>query len=311
MQSTAPHAVSLRQWQYVVAVAEARSFSKAAEACHVAQPSLSAQVAQVEQALGVKLFERDKRRVLVTAEGQALIERARALLLAADELAEAAESLRDPFRGPMRVGVIPTVGPYLLPEVAPELRKLYPNLTFVWSEDKTQVLLTALRQGALDAAILALVSEVGDLPRIVLGEDPFVFAAAHSHPRLKAKRPVRVDELEGERVLLLDDGHCFREQALAVCARAGADEAAYRATSLATLVQMAADGSAVTLLPRLAVPVENRFGTLELRNFAPRAPSRTIALVYRHKAPRKLALEAVGEALARAYKRLHGKSQPR
>ena len=119
MQSTAPHAVSLRQWQYVVAVAEARSFSKAAEACHVAQPSLSAQVAQVEQALGVKLFERDKRRVLVTAEGQALIERARALLLAADELAEAAESLRDPFRGPMRVGVIPTVGPYLLPEIAP------------------------------------------------------------------------------------------------------------------------------------------------------------------------------------------------
>jgi LysR family hydrogen peroxide-inducible transcriptional activator len=307
VQSFQPQAISLRQWQYVVAVAELKSFSKAAERCHVAQPSLSAQVAQVEQLLGVPLFERDKRRVLVTPQGQVLVERARALLALSREIAQAAESLRDPFRGPLRIGVIPTVGPYLLPEVAPELRKLYPNLTFVWSEEKTERLLAELARAELDAAILALVDSVVDLPRVVLGEDPFVFAAAAHHPRARAKRPLRVDDLHGESVLLLEDGHCFRDQALSVCSRGGADEAAYRATSLSTLVQMAAGGSAVTLLPRLSVPVENRLGTLSLRDFAPRAPSRTIALVYRPHAARETAIVAVGEALHKAYKRLHGK----
>jgi LysR family hydrogen peroxide-inducible transcriptional activator len=300
-----PLAVTLRQWQYVVAVAEHRSFSKAAAACHVAQPSLSTQVAQVEEALGVKLFERDKRKVLVTSAGAALIERARLLLRSADDIAEAAASLRDPFRGPMRIGLIPTIGPYLLPEVAPVLRKQYPNLTFVWSEDKTDVLLERLARAEIDAALLALTADASHLPHVVLGNDPFVFAAAESHPRAQGKRPITVDDLEGERVLLLDDGHCFRDQALAVCTRGGADEAAYRATSLATLVQMAADGSAVTLLPRLAVPVENRLGTLRVRDFSPEAPSRTIALVYRQKAARETALEAVGETLRKVYQRLY------
>jgi LysR family hydrogen peroxide-inducible transcriptional activator len=305
MPAVIPHAVTLRQWQYVAAVAEHKSFSKAALACHVAQPSLSTQVAQVEEALGVKLFERDKRKVIVTAAGAALIERARALLLAADELAEAAASLRDPFRGPLRIGLIPTIGPYLLPEVAPVLRELYPNITFIWSEDKTEALLSALARAEVDAALLALTNEAKDLPHVVLGNDPFVFAAAEGHPRAESKRPIAMDDLDGERVLLLDDGHCFREQALSVCSRAGADEAAYRATSLATLVQMAADGSAVTLLPRLAVPVENRLGTLRVRDFSPEAPSRTIALVYRQKAARETALEAVGETLRKVYQRLY------
>jgi LysR family hydrogen peroxide-inducible transcriptional activator len=177
----------------------------------------------------------------------------------------------------------------------------------VWSEEKTERLLAQLARAELDAAILALVDSVSDLPRVVLGEDPFVFAAAQNHPRAKGKRPLSVDDLEGERVLLLEDGHCFRDQALSVCSRGGADEAAYRATSLSTLVQMAADGSAVTLLPRLAVPVENRLGTLYLRDFAPRAPSRTIALVYRPQAARETAIVAVGNAMQKAYKRLHGK----
>ena len=148
----APHPITLRQLQYVVAVAEHRSFRKAAEQCRVAQPSLSAQIAQAEEALGVKLFERDRRRVLLTQAGRAIVERARTLLVGADELVEEARRLGDPFSGALRLGVIPTVGPYLLPEVAHVLRERYPKLTFLWIEDKTAVLLQKLERAEIGRA---------------------------------------------------------------------------------------------------------------------------------------------------------------
>jgi LysR family hydrogen peroxide-inducible transcriptional activator len=302
----APHPLTLRQLQYVVAVADRQSFRKAAEACHVAQPSLSAQVAQVEEGLGVQIFERDKRGVALTTAGRVLVERARALLIAADELVESARTLADPFAGTLRVGVIPTIGPYLLPELAPVLRERYPRLSFVWNEDRTAVLVERLGRAELDAAILALESDIGDLPHLVLGKDPFVFAAPPAHPLSASKRPLRPDDLEGERVLLLDDGHCFRDQALSFCARAGAEEAGYRATSLATLVQMAAGGAGVTLLPTLAVGLENRRDALCVRPFAPKAPSRTLALVWRKGSALETTIRAVGETLRSAYATLAG-----
>lgn len=302
-----PHPVTLRQLQYIVAVADHRSFRRAAELCRVAQPSLSAQIAQVEEALGVVLFERDRRRVLLTEAGRTLVQRARALLIGADELIEEAHRLSDPFSGTLRLGVIPTVGPYLLPEIAHVLRERYPKLTFVWVEEKTAQLLEKLERAEIDCALLALEAEIGDLPRVVLGRDTFLLAAAPSHPLCAEKRLIKPEDLEGQEVMLLDDGHCFREQALAVCAKAGAVETGYRATSLATLVQMVAGGAGVTLLPSLAVPVENRRNELHLRPFAPKAPARTLALAWRRGSALQTTLKPVGETLRAAYASLEKK----
>jgi LysR family hydrogen peroxide-inducible transcriptional activator len=297
----APHPVTLRQLQYVVAVADRKSFRKGAEDCRVSQPSLSAQIAQAEEALGVRLFERDRRRVTLTAAGAALVERARGLLVATDDLIDAARHFRDPFAGTLRIGVIPTIGPYLLPEIAPVLRERYPKLCFVWTEEKTTTLLHKLGHGELDGAIAALEAEIGDLPHVVLGKDTFVFAAAHDHPLAASRRPIKPEDLEGERVLLLDDGHCFRKQALSYCTRVGAEEAGYRATSLSTLTQMVAGGVGVTLLPSISVSLENRRDTLRIRPLAPRSPARTLALLWRRGSAIEVALRPVGETLRSAY----------
>lgn len=188
----APHPFTLRQLQYIVAVADRKSFRTAAEDCHVAQPSLSAQIAQVEQAISVQLFERDKRSVSLTAAGQSFVTRARLLLLtAADDLLDHSNGLADPFSATLRVGVIPTIGPYLLPDVALALRDAYPKLQFVWNEDKTSALVEKLARAELDAAIIALEAAIGELPHVVLRRDAFVFAASVDHPLAQAKGPLR------------------------------------------------------------------------------------------------------------------------
>ena len=296
-----PHPVTLRQLQYLVAVADRKSFRRAAEDCHVAQPSLSAQVAQAEDALGVQVFERDQRRVALTRPGAVVIERARAMLLAADDLLDTCRQLAEPMSGTLRLGIIPTIGPYLLPEVAPILRERYPKLTFVWVEERTATLTAQIAAGDLDGAIVALEADVGDLASVKLGADEFVFACAPDHALGRSQRPVTPDDLDGQPVLLLDDGHCFRDQALAFCSRAGAEELGYRATSLATLTQMVAGGAGVTLLPMLAVDTENRRKALRIRRFVPRAPARTVALVWRKGSALEATLRPVGEALREAY----------
>lgn len=275
--------VSLRQLQYIVAIADLGGFRRAAEACHVSQPSLSAQVAQAEQALGVRLFERNRRRVRVSAAGEPLIARARAVLLATGDLVELARQLSDPFNGTLRIGVIPTISPYLLPDIAPALARTYPHLTIVWSEDRTSGLARQVADGAIDAAILALEADLGPLDHAVLLRDPFLLAASPGHPLAKDRRRARLTDLDGVSVFLLDDGHCFRDQASQLCARTGAREAGFRATSLPTLVQMASAGRGVTLLPSIALPVENRRGQLVVRPFAPPGPGRTIALAWRRE----------------------------
>ena len=302
MSDRAPHSFSLRQLQYILAVAEHGGFRRAATACHVSQPSLSAQIAQVESLLGNPIFERRRRPLLVTPAGKVVIERARHVLRAADELEEAAKRLGDPFSGTLRLGVIPTLGPYLLPELAPELREAYPHLTQIWIEDKTERLVQALREGELDGSLVALESELGDVERVVLGKDPFVLAAAPDHPLVRPRRKLTPDLLQGASLLLLDDGHCFRDQALAFCQKAGADELAVRATSLSTLAQMVAAGAGVTLLPEVALDVENRKGTLRIRRFAGEPPSRTLALVFRRQAALEPTLRAVARVMRRVYR---------
>jgi len=272
---------SIRQLQYLVAVADLGGFRKAAEACGVSQPSLSAQVARLERSLGLQIFVRDARGVRVTKAGEALLTRSRQVLLAATDLNETARQQGDPLSGTLRIGIIPTVCPYLLPEVAPALHQSLPNLAIVWSEDKTQNLLKQVAEARLDAAVLAQDARVSGLETAVLAEDPFVLAAAPGHPLLKGARPVSAAVLDGATVFLLDDGHCFRDQALAFCGAAGAHEAGLSATGLSTLVQMVGTGLGVTLLPKMAVAVENRRGQLAVRAFTRPAPARTIVLAWR------------------------------
>jgi LysR family hydrogen peroxide-inducible transcriptional activator len=300
----APHPGTLRQLQYVVAIAETRSFRQAAALCAVSQPSLSAQVAQLERSLGVALFERTKRRVLPTRAGDELLARARDVLREADDFTEAATRLTDPFAGVLRIGVIPTISPYLVPEIAPVLRARYARLRIQWTEEKTPVLVARLHAGDLDAALVALEADLGDIAHETIGRDPFVLAVPLGHPLGVRTAPATPRDLAGTNVLLLDDGHCFREQALAWCERARATELDFRATSLPTLTQMVADGAGVTLLPALAVPTETRRGELRVRPFAPPAPGRTIALVWRRGTPVGPALRAVAKTIADVYARL-------
>jgi LysR family hydrogen peroxide-inducible transcriptional activator len=275
--------ISLRQLQYIVAVAELGSFRRAAETCHVAQPSLSAQVAVAERALGLQLFERTGRRVRVPPAAAPLVAQARRILMAAGDLHELARQLGDPFRGTLRLGVIPTICPYLLPDLAPALARDYPQLTVDWSEERTARLVEQVKDGALDAAVLAVEADLGGLAHEPLGCDPFFLAAAPGHPLARAakKKHVTPKDLDGTRVFLLDEGHCFRAQALKLCARSGARETGFRATSLATLVQMVSASDGVTILPSIALPVENRRGQLTVRPFASPGPGRTLALAWR------------------------------
>jgi LysR family transcriptional regulator, hydrogen peroxide-inducible genes activator len=301
MNRTAPLPCSLRQLQYLVAVADHGGFRKAADACGVSQPSLSAQVAHAEQAVGVQIFERDRRRVRLSAAGALLVDQARQVLLAMRDFAEVARQHANPLGGTVRIGVIPTVCPYLLPDVTPDLARDLPDLAIVWREEKTEALVRAVKAGTLDGGILAIEADVGGLVHEVIGRDPFMLAAAPGHPLVRSSRPATAGMLEGARVLLLEDGHCFRDQALAVCARAGATEERFRATSLSTLVQMVgrADGG-VTLLPALAVPVENRRGQLAVRAFGRSGPARTLAMVWRKGSAMETPLKAVAGAVRRA-----------
>lgn len=278
---------TLRQLEYVVAIADEASFGAAASHCHVSQPGLSAQVAEAERLLGVRIFERDRRGVFVTPAGEEVVARARALVAAARELVDVARRRAKPLVGPLRLGVIPTIAPYLLPPALPAVRSAHPELRLMLREEKTDLLLALLAKGRLDAALLALDARLHDVDSVALFDDAFLLAMPPGH-RLARKKRIAERDLEGERVLLLEDGHCLREQALAVCNRAGADENAdFRATSLATLVQMVAGGDGVTLVPQIAVPaVAGPASGLVVRPFQPPAPGRKLGLVWRRGSSR-------------------------
>lgn len=296
-----PHPFTIRQLQYVVAVAEERSFRAAADRCLVAQPSLSSQVAELESALGVRLFERDRRGVLLTQGGEALVARARRVLIEFENLRAAAKELVDPLTGVLRLGVIPTIAPYLLPHLDPAMRKAFPALDLVWREERTEALVELLESGELDAVLVALEADLGDVDYEVIGTDPFVLATPADHPLAGSKRPVRLAELAGENVLLLEDGHCFRKQALEPCAAAGTRELGFRATSLATLAQMVAGGAGITLLPRLAVAIEGRGRKLAFRELKKPVPKRTVVLAWRRGGALAESLRAVAKAARPAF----------
>jgi LysR family hydrogen peroxide-inducible transcriptional activator len=290
--------VNLRDLRYLVALADERHFGRAATRCHVSQPTLSAQIRKLEDYLGVPLVERRPRRVTLTEAGARVVERARRVLLEADAIIDIAKTDRDPLAGTLRLALIPTVGPYLLPHVARPLRRALPRLKLMLFEYQTAPLLEKLRAGDIDLGILALPVPLDGLQSAPLYDEPFTLAVPAAHP-LAGRDRVRVADLEGETLLLLEDGHCLRDQALEVCSRVGVqEEQDYRATSLETLRQMVAAGHGVTLLPELAAgsPVGAARG-LRVKTFARPAPARTIGAVWRRSTTRGRAIEGVVTAI--------------
>ncbi|WP_433852421.1 LysR substrate-binding domain-containing protein [Stenotrophomonas nitritireducens] len=275
--------MNLRDLKYLVALAEHKHFGRAAAACFVSQPTLSTQIRKLEEELGVPLVERAPRKVMLTPAGREAAARARGIVAEVEQMKEAARRSRDPEAGTVRLGIFPTLGPYLLPHVVPAIRERFPQLELLLVEEKSDVLLTQLRNGQLDAALLALPLHDEQLHAEFLFEEPFVLAAPESHP-LAAHATLGMGDLADQRLLLLQDGHCLRDQALDVCHLAGAlEKSEFQATSLETLRQMVAANVGVTLLPMLAVkPPVARSENIRLLSFTGEdAPSRRIAMVWR------------------------------
>jgi LysR family transcriptional regulator, hydrogen peroxide-inducible genes activator len=281
---------SPQQLRYLTTLAESRHFGRAAEACSVTQSTLSAGILTLERQLDAAILDRSTGKHLVfTPLGLELVERARTALAALETVVEAAASARTPMSGPLRLGVIPTIGPFLLQRLMPALRRSFPRLHLYLREDTTARLVERLATNRLDVLLLALPCDCGDADASPVARDEFLVALPQGH-RLAAQAQVPVGAMAGERLLLLEDGHCLRDQALAVCGllaggRQGQD--GFAATSLHTLVQMVAGGLGVTLLPRLAIAAGVTAGTdIELRPLAASGAWRTLGVAWRPNAPR-------------------------
>ena len=290
--------MNLRDLRYLVALADTRHFGRAADRCNVSQPTLSAQLKKLEDFLGVTLIERQPRNVALTAVGERVVTRARRVLQDSDDIVALARASRDPLVGTLKVAFIPTLGPYLLPQVMPQLRRRLPKLQLMLYEYQTAPLLEHLRAGDIDLGILALGVDTEGLETRALADEPFTVAMPSSHALAK-KLTVRAEDLASETLLLLEDGHCLRDQALDVCSRIPVHEAEdFRATSLETLRQMVAAGHGVTLLPELAT--RGPFATarnLVIRPFAKPVPFRTLGAVWRKSSTRATAIDAVCDTI--------------
>ena len=288
---------TLRQLRYLVALAEHRHFGRAAEACFATQSTLSAGLQELETLLGVVLVERTKRRVMLTPLGEGVVARARTVLQGAEEITELAQASRLPLSGPLRLGVIPTIGPYMLPQALPRLRLAYPRLRLYLREDQTARLLERLASGDLDLVLLAL-PYAAEMETLALFDDAFLLACPPDHP-LAARAAVSGADLADAGLLLLEEGHCLSQHALAACRLpAPARGEGMLATSLGTLVQMVANGLGVTLLPRMAVDGGVLAGTgLVTRPLADTGASRSIGLAWRTSSPRKDEFRLLGREL--------------
>ncbi|MCO7227155.1 LysR substrate-binding domain-containing protein [Pleionea sp. CnH1-48] len=285
--------MNLRDLKYLVAVADLKSFSQAAEQCHVSQPTLSTQLKKMEQYLDVELFERTNKKVLITDNGEKIIASARRILAEVEQINRVAESSKEPQKGTLKMGAFPTVASYLLPSYVSFIKKEYPLLKLLLVEEKTEVLLEQLANGELDCAILALPVNDDQFENIELFEDDFLLAVPTEHP-LSSKASIQLKELEQQKLLLLTEGHCLRSQALDICKQVDSDEEDFRATSMETLRAMVAAGSGITLIPSIAKKDNDNLAYI---NFDDPKPSRHIALVWRTINPKKELIHQLGQAL--------------
>lgn len=294
--------MNIRDLQYFLAAAELEHFGRAAETCHVSQPTLSGQIKKLEASLGVALFERSGRSVLLTDSGRRILVSARRILREVEAIQELARTCRNPLAGRFHLGAIPTLAPYVFPDLVRELRRSLPELELFLVEEKTETLTRQLRSGELDAILVALPIRDDSLQGEVLFEDEFFLAVPPGH-ELETLPSIRQEGLRPFPLMLLEEGHCLRDQALEICSQYDLDEEqAFRSTGLETLRQMVKAGSGLTLMPRIAIP-EGPEGDIRYVPFEAPVPSREIGLFWRRSSSRVLLLERLSELLRDLYQR--------
>jgi LysR family hydrogen peroxide-inducible transcriptional activator len=292
--------VSLKQLKYFDAVARTLHFGRAAELCAITQPALSMQVQELEKFLSVQLLERRRNGVMLTEGGKDIAQRAARVLADVRDIVDVARRQGDVLSGPLSLGVIPSIAPYILPQLLPAVRSAFPDLDLHIRETQTQLLTRELLDGQLDLLLLALPVEHPDIETIRLFDDRFLLAMAKSH-RVSNRVRATSDLLKGDRLLLLEEGHCMRDQALAFCSLRRIESInTFGASSLSTLVQMVVNDLGMTLLPELAVPLEARRGEIHLMRFADPEPQRTIGLAWRRSSPRKRHFVELGKMIEAA-----------
>jgi LysR family hydrogen peroxide-inducible transcriptional activator len=289
--------ISLRQLQYFASLARHRHFGRAADDCAVTQPALSMQVRELEREIGAELVERRANEVALTATGIEVAQRAERILAAARDLVDFARH-REILSGSLKLGIIPTLAPYLLPQLLPSLQQRHPLLQLEVRETQTVALIRELVAGELDCLLLALPVDHVDVETVALFEDPFLLAAPSGEAL--PRRPLEANDVDQRRLILLEEGHCLRDQALAFCNKRRDSAAALGSTSLMTVMQMVANGYGITLLPEIAAELEVRDERVVLKRFAAPEPGRTIGLAWRKTSPRRRDFEALGEAVKRA-----------
>lgn len=290
--------MNLRELEYLIAVDEERHFHRAAKRCFVSQPTLSGQLKKLEQELGVLLIERTNRNVAMTEAGQAVVKHARTVLTEIKLIKEAAKVFQDPLVGDLRVGIIPTIAPYLLPIIMPPLSKEFPKLKLWLYEYQTHILLEKLQRAELDVLILALPIEKHDFAEINIFREPFRLAIKRDQPLAKQKN-VNLGDIAKQELILLEEGHCLRGHILDVCALAGIKaQGQYNATSLETLRHMVGEGMGMTLMPELAVPAKTRkTDAVRYIEFSDPKPNRQIGMLYRQNNYREEAFIKVNELI--------------
>jgi LysR family hydrogen peroxide-inducible transcriptional activator len=301
--------ITLKQLRYLSALVQHGHFGKAAKACAVTQPALSMQIQELEAELGVPLVERRPGEVSLTDVGLEVAQRAERVLAATRDLADFARHRGRLLTGRLQFGVIPSIAPYVLPKILPALQQRYSDLRVELRETQTHVLVDELHRGALDAIMLALPADDAEVESVPLFDDPFLLAVPSTDNRPESAR-VSADDIDMARLILLEEGHCLRDQALALCSSVRRD-VSLGATSLATVMQMVANGYGVTLLPRIAVDVELRDERVKLLRFAEPAPGRTVGLAWRRTSPRKADFVALGRIINEALGMAEPKSRVR
>lgn len=288
--------MNIRDLQYLVAVHDMNNFSKAAERCYVSQPTLSGQLKKLEGELNAPLIERSTRQVLFTALGEQIVDMARDVLLTVENIREAARASENPMEGDFHIGLIPTVGPFLLPKLMPVLSRKYPEARLYLYELQTEALIEKLHKGELDAAILAKLDTSHSAQEIPLYEESMKLAVCDTNALSKTTSAVDLTVLNGESVLMLESGHCLRDQALDVCFSAGAHEdTRFQATSMDTLLHMVATGTGMTLVPELACT--KSVSGVSYLNFSDPQPSREIVMLARNHTARREALDILAECI--------------
>jgi LysR family transcriptional regulator, hydrogen peroxide-inducible genes activator len=292
--------ISLRQLRYFDALAQSLHFGRAAELCAVTQPALSMQIQELEKELGAVLIERTRQGAKLTPRGEEVARRAALILSSVHDLADFVQHVGQLLTGPMHLGVIPTIAPYVLPKVLPHLRRDYPGLDLHLREAQTQYVLAGLAAGRLDAVLLSLPVEEPEIETLELFNDPFVLALPARRVLPDREARATPEMFEHERLLLLEEGHCLRDQALSFCGlRQVQNLDTFGTTSLSTIVQMVANGFGVTLLPKMSLEVEAHRADIQLLPFSPPEPSRKIGLAWRQSSPRKRDFTALGAMISK------------